>query len=152
MAIHNEHKGFDDSVSVLADDCERCAQHSADPFNALDDGSLLRLIAQIQNGDTARTTADARARGNIRGAFNVSRRLARVMGTVAFETEIGTFLKSEPERPSERAMRLADADRANHDTAVKRDGVHNDPACLICNGDNRRPAVTKPNPAIEYKG
>lgn len=38
----------------------------------------------------------------------------------------------EPERPSERAMRLADADRANHNTAVKLSGVHTDPSCSVC--------------------
>lgn len=91
-AIHSSHDEFDPAVSVLADNCPRCKEHAYRPFDSLDDGSLARLVAQIENGDAAVTTNDMRARGQVRDTLAKARRLARIMGSVAFEKEVGTFI------------------------------------------------------------
>ena len=49
MAMHNAHKDTPDNA-ILADGCERCDQHAADPFASLDDSHLSRLYMMSQFG------------------------------------------------------------------------------------------------------
>lgn len=43
MAMHNRHENMP-ADAVLADDCPRCEEHARDPFKALDDSHLGRLV------------------------------------------------------------------------------------------------------------
>lgn len=91
MAIHNEHKGFDDTRSVLADGCERCEQHSADPFNALGDGGLNRLVQMAVDEPGSfegRTLADHLAIRKIRETLTAARRIQRLPAYVAYEAKV----------------------------------------------------------------
>ena len=46
MTMHTQHPDTHDNG--LADDCERCAEHAADPFHGLDDANLSALVVRTQ--------------------------------------------------------------------------------------------------------
>lgn len=64
MTMHSIHP--DTHTHGLADDCERCAEHAADPLRGLDDENLTRLIhAAVDRSIPPLTYTDAVASASI---------------------------------------------------------------------------------------
>lgn len=81
MSMHTRHEGMPENA-VLADNCPRCEEHARDPFAALDDSHLARLLEKIDkvkvDGIVNESTNDWIAINHILDVRNKADRLNRV--------------------------------------------------------------------------
>lgn len=89
MATHALHPEASEG-KYLADDCDRCRDHSLHPFASLDDEHLLVLYQKCVSNQEARTENEARAMGHMRGAMRVIRLLDEVVRAGMREPRRGT--------------------------------------------------------------
>ena len=84
MTMHSRHP--DSHTHGLADDCERCAEHAAHPFESLDDVNLATLVERtrlwMQDEEFPRSENEKKAMRVIEQALVHQRILARVTGEV----------------------------------------------------------------------
>jgi hypothetical protein len=88
VSTHSYHK---DGDHILYDNCPRCEEHAMNPWE-LDHETFRDLVKMTIEGPSIDTTNnEAIAAGQILIAINRAQRLARAMGSVAFEKRIGTW-------------------------------------------------------------
>lgn len=89
MTMHNNHENMPETA-VLADDCPRCEEHARDPFKALDDSHLGRLVVMdrefLRNPIRPATTNDWIAMTKIREVINMYERAQKCAALVNNET------------------------------------------------------------------
>lgn len=80
MSVHNRHPSIREHG--LADGCERCDEHAANPFNTLDDENLRALVnltlAWMGDQDMPRSRAELKAMRVVEQAVRYARVLNRL--------------------------------------------------------------------------
>jgi hypothetical protein len=82
MTVHRPHP--DSHTHGLADDCERCAEHAANPFEGLDERNLAELYRRVLNHERSRSENEGIAMHQVRLVANKARMLGMVMPAEAF--------------------------------------------------------------------
>lgn len=80
MSTHTYHPDIHDNG--LADDCDRCAEHAADPFRGLDDSNLrdlyVRTAAWMRDDALPRSDNEAKAMRVMEQAILQARQIDRI--------------------------------------------------------------------------
>ncbi len=75
MSSHTQHGSIHEEG--LADNCPRCDEHAARPFDGLDDGNMENLIAMVVNDLPSRSDNERLAMYKVEGAMRLARALRR---------------------------------------------------------------------------
>ena len=78
MSSHSIHP--DSHEFGLADDCERCDEHAAHPFDSLDDDNLRVLIERVRNKQASRSKNEDNAMYEVREALRIRDRINKIEG------------------------------------------------------------------------